>query len=418
MSYSSKINLSIYSPSVVDQGRIGSCAENALSTTLSLLSNETGHPIAPLSRLQVYYDVRTLMGTVSTDSGSDMHDLFVAAQTKGFASETSWNYSHLITDVPTAAVVAEASLHKVDSFDHKDGEGAMNWVVRENWIKSVLSEGKTVLMSALVPKWFTSEHGALNTLNIHGDNTIVGDHAFTIVGYDDALDNGNGAFIIQNSWGTTWGDHGLGVIGYNSFGMSVADGQLSDIITMDVVTGFNGVDLRWTDAKKSATDNYISAFGRAPDNAGLTYWANSGTMGRDLLKQFFASTEWVNDHAGNTELQIINDIYHDGLGRLADTSGANYWIGQHDSGTSWSDVAYNIQYDVKHQTSTSDIGVVTSSNDYLTFSNKENLGMSFAVTFQQNSHLDLAHAYMDKVTSNTTDLEILKVGIAHDLGII
>jgi len=33
-------------------------------------------------------------------------------------------------------------------------------------------------------------------------------HAVVVIGYDDAEDGGNGAWIVQNSWGTGWGDAG------------------------------------------------------------------------------------------------------------------------------------------------------------------------------------------------------------------
>jgi hypothetical protein len=53
---------------------------------------------------------------------------------------------------------------------------------------------------------FTSEAGQLD--NIHGSA-----HAMVMVGYDDS----RGAYRIQNSWGTDWGDRGLIWWSYDDF---------------------------------------------------------------------------------------------------------------------------------------------------------------------------------------------------------
>jgi hypothetical protein len=47
----------------------------------------------------------------------------------------------------------------------------------------------------------TATHGNLDTFQ---PNTVRGGHAVCIVGYTPAQ-----RFIVRNSWGTTWGDHGF-----------------------------------------------------------------------------------------------------------------------------------------------------------------------------------------------------------------
>ena len=48
-------------------------------------------------------------------------------------------------------------------------------------------------------------------------DSLLGGHAVTIVGYNDLLKNGNttGYFVVQNSWGTSWGVHGLFYLPYS-----------------------------------------------------------------------------------------------------------------------------------------------------------------------------------------------------------
>lgn len=46
---------------------------------------------------------------------------------------------------------------------------------------------------------------------IKANNTLAGYHCISVVGYSDTLQ----AWLIKNSWGTTWGMSGFGWIGYN-----------------------------------------------------------------------------------------------------------------------------------------------------------------------------------------------------------
>ena len=50
-------------------------------------------------------------------------------------------------------------------------------------------------------------------------------HAQTIVGYDDSVsdDGDQGAFLVVNSWGTNWGDHGFYWLTYNAFSHLASD---------------------------------------------------------------------------------------------------------------------------------------------------------------------------------------------------
>ena len=45
------------------------------------------------------------------------------------------------------------------------------------------------------------------------EDTLLGHHAVTLVGYDDSL----GSFIVRNSWSKSWGEYGYGYLPYNVF---------------------------------------------------------------------------------------------------------------------------------------------------------------------------------------------------------
>jgi hypothetical protein len=80
-------------------------------------------------------------------------------------------------------------------------------------VKKSLSKGKPVIIGMNTPQSF------FNAKNIwrptESPNREYGGHAICVVGYDD--DQYGGAFEIQNSWGTNWGNSGYIWIIYNDF---------------------------------------------------------------------------------------------------------------------------------------------------------------------------------------------------------
>ena len=49
---------------------------------------------------------------------------------------------------------------------------------------------------------------------------LLGGHAVPIIGYDDLYDYGStakGAFLVQNSWGTSWGNKGFFYMPYSVY---------------------------------------------------------------------------------------------------------------------------------------------------------------------------------------------------------
>ena len=75
---------------------------------------------------------------------------------------------------------------------------------------------------------------ALKSLN----ETLVSDHAVVIVGWDDTLN----AWIVKNSWGSTWGDNGFGYVDYNSFGIGFYTSVVSGYEQYDSQTKVHALD--------------------------------------------------------------------------------------------------------------------------------------------------------------------------------
>jgi len=82
---------------------------------------------------------------------------------------------------------------------------------------------------------------------------------------------------------------------------------------------------------------YNAAFARFPDSDGLKYWIGKYSSGendsRAVAQSFLASAEFIEKYGSNvSDSTYVNTLYKNVLGRDADTSGLNYWLGQLNSG--------------------------------------------------------------------------------------
>lgn len=81
---------------------------------------------------------------------------------------------------------------------------------------------------------------------------------------------------------------------------------------------------------------YSAYFLRSPDQAGLNFWVDEFATGRwdmESMSSFFAgSDEFVARYSTLTNAQFVELIYRNVLGRPAEPSGFNFWVGRLDSG--------------------------------------------------------------------------------------
>jgi len=80
-------------------------------------------------------------------------------------------------------------------------------------VKKSLAEGKPVIIAMKTPLSFHSARGTWRPYE--NPNVDYPGHAMCVVGYDDNRDGG--AFEVQNSWGTNWGNDGYIWIRYSDF---------------------------------------------------------------------------------------------------------------------------------------------------------------------------------------------------------
>ena len=95
-------------------------------------------------------------------------------------------------------------------------------------------------------------------------------------------------------------------------------------------------------ANEVVTPAYVKFMGREPDAGGLAYWTSQLQAGA-LTDEGLAADLVVSDEyfkrAGGTNPLWVDALYHDLLGRQADTQGESFWVGQLNAGVSRADVA-------------------------------------------------------------------------------
>lgn len=74
-----------------------------------------------------------------------------------------------------------------------------------NQWRSWLATKGPILAGLSVDQTWDNAGATHGNLDVFLPNTVRGGHAVTVVGY-----TATGRFIIRNSWGTSWGDHGFG----------------------------------------------------------------------------------------------------------------------------------------------------------------------------------------------------------------
>jgi len=101
---------------------------------------------------------------------------------------------------------------------------------------------------------------------------------------------------------------------------------LADMNQSSAGLSFLGAD---KDMLSSLSLLYHAAFGRAPDLAGLAYWAQSGVTIGTAAKLFLASPEWQTAGGGTmSDTSFIEALYHNVFGRTPDSAGLSYWTAQ------------------------------------------------------------------------------------------
>lgn len=193
------VDLREHCPAVMDQGDLGSCTAHGITGAIRYCLIKQGATDFPMARLQIYYDERSVEGTVSSDSGAEIRDGLDCAAKRGVAHESLWPYDIAkFKKKPTAKVYADA----------------LKFVVLERQVvqvdvahlKAALASGYPVVVGFVCFEGIDSDETAKTGLvPMPGrKDRPEGGHAVYAVGYGQKPDT----FTLRNSWGDGWGDRG------------------------------------------------------------------------------------------------------------------------------------------------------------------------------------------------------------------
>jgi C1A family cysteine protease len=200
-------------PPVYDQGQLGSCTANALAGCFEFEQVQQGLKDFMPSRLFIYYNERTLEGTVGTDSGAALSDGIKVLTQSGVCSENLWPYDISKFSVkPPSSAFDDASGHQVVA--------SKRVPMNIEGFKTMINMGYPVSFGFTVFSYMESEEMAKHgILKMPGPREQpLGGHAVVCVGYSDNMKSADGkhtGFLkIRNSWGPDWGIEANGSKGY------------------------------------------------------------------------------------------------------------------------------------------------------------------------------------------------------------
>lgn len=200
-------------PAVYDQGDLGSCTAHGTSAILHYLEmkQKKANPYIP-ARLAIYFNTRVLEGTVGYDSGASIRNAIKAVVRWGFCNESLWPYDISKFKVPPSKQAYGAMWHeRVTQYQS---------VYQDLYhLKSVLAGGNLFTFGFTVYESFESQELADTGVMPmpKPSEQVLGGHCVTAVGYDDTKSQ----FIIRNSWGDGWGEHGYFRMPYDFISRSV-----------------------------------------------------------------------------------------------------------------------------------------------------------------------------------------------------
>ena len=214
-------NLRPRCPPVLDQGELGSCTANAIASAHrydQMRQAVAGHFLP--SRLFIYYNERSLEGTVKEDAGAQIRDGIKTLAKQGACPESLWPYDIAkFAKRPPRAAYREAEKHQAILYQR------LTPTLRQ--LKGCLAEGYPFVFGFSVYESFESAAVArTGKAPLPGkDERSIGGHAVLATGYDDRRQR----FVIMNSWGAGWGDKGYFTLPYAYL---TSDGLADDFWTV------------------------------------------------------------------------------------------------------------------------------------------------------------------------------------------
>jgi len=209
---------------VENQLNLGSCTAHAGMGIVEYYEKRAFNKHVDGSRLFLYKVTRNLMQETG-DTGGRLRDVMKALVLCGVPGEKYWPY--IVADFdkePDAFIYSIANnFEALKYFCHDPLGSAITPAEVLDSVKKYLVAGIPSMFGFYgFPSFDSSDVKGGIPFPCQGESAAWG-HAIVAVGYDDDKKITNlkcnsettGAFLIRNSWGTTWGDKGYGWLPYN-----------------------------------------------------------------------------------------------------------------------------------------------------------------------------------------------------------
>lgn len=185
---------------ILNQGPTSSCTSHAGVGIFEWHQKAKHGTFTPASRLFLYKESRDLEG-ISGDEGSTLRSTAKVMANEGLPPEAIWAFdTRILNKEPTDYVKGEALRRQVTNY--YSAEGMTN-------LKAAIGVAGLPVMIGFTCYDSIFDVGSSGNIPLpKSGEAPAGGHAVYFVGYDDTHMNTNGsrgAFIIHNSWGTSWG---------------------------------------------------------------------------------------------------------------------------------------------------------------------------------------------------------------------
>lgn len=214
-----------WSSGVEQQEELGSCTANGALSLLELMEKKAFDKHTDLGRLFTYWVTRYMMGEqyVPVDSGAYNRTTIKSIVKVGVIPESMWPYAtKTFANPPTVDMFLNTTPHRALAYLRLDSTYGESYVVRMK--KFLMSDYALFTGFAVYDNiWNVTKENPVLQYPVRG-NKLIGGHAVMCVGYSDDINTnvGQGAFLMQNSWGKEWGDNGFYWMPYRFFERGVA----------------------------------------------------------------------------------------------------------------------------------------------------------------------------------------------------
>ena len=191
-------------PKVINQGTLGSCTACATTSMVQFVRGVSKYSEWMPSPLFTYYSTRLIEGSINRDDGASLRNTLISTVRYGVTPELFWRYNiKNFTVKPPQGVWNEALKHQTIQYLRIDN-------TKESEICDCLTKGYPFVFGVAVYESFLSST-VIRTGIVPFPNTrkekFLGGHALLAVGYEGTGESKK--LIVQNSWGTGWGQRGF-----------------------------------------------------------------------------------------------------------------------------------------------------------------------------------------------------------------